>query len=357
MPFSNIDKPSKYFNTVLYTGTGSGGSNRQITGVGFQPDWVWVKTRGSIQEHVLADVVRGATGALDTSANTAEEITTTRIGSFISDGFQLGSGAVQNRVNENGVGLVAWNWKANGAGVSNTQGSITSTVSANTTSGFSIVSYTGTGANATIGHGLGVSPAMVIIKDRDTAVNWSVNHQPLCASLSDYTRYLTLDSTSGVSGAGNVQYQNTAFTSTVFNVGTSTVTNNNTKKFIAYCFAEVKGFSKIGLYKGNGNANGTFVYTGFKPAFFLGKNSSNASENWFIFDNKRDTFNTAYRQLFPNTSGLEATNTAQNIDILSNGFKMRSVEARFNESGSTMIYMAFADNPFVSSKGIPCTAR
>jgi hypothetical protein len=167
MPYSVVDKGSKYFNTVLYTGTGSGGSNRQITGVGFQPDWVWVKTRGSAQEHVLADVVRGATGALDSSATTAEEITTTRIGAFISDGFQLGSGAVQNRVNENGVGLVSCNWLAGGTGVSNTAGTISSTVSANTTSGFSVVSYTGNGTGgATVGHGLGVAPKIIITKNQ-----------------------------------------------------------------------------------------------------------------------------------------------------------------------------------------------
>ena len=351
MAYATINKGSSYFNTVLYTGTGSGGSNRQITGVGFQPDWVWVKTRGSIQEHVLADVVRGATAALDTSANTAEEITTTRIGSFISDGFQLGSGAVQNRVNENGVGLVAWNWKANGAGVSNTQGSITSTVSANTTSGFSVVTWTGAGASGTVGHGLGAVPKFIITKKRNNTGNWACYH----VSLGN-TKYIYLNTT-GASATYSGFWNNTTPTSTLISLGTDDNVTGNGDSIIAYCFAEVKGFSKFGSYIGNGNANGTFVYTGFKPAFFLGKNSSNASENWFIFDNKRDTFNTAYRQLFPNTSGLEATNTAQNIDILSNGFKMRSVEARFNESGSTMIYMAFAENPFVLTDGTPVTAR
>lgn len=349
MPYSNIDKGSKYFNTVLYTGDGT--NSRAITGVGFQPDWLWIKIRDGVdaQEHVLVDAVRGATKSLESETTDAEETTSTTVASLDSDGFTLGS-SPRNRVNRSSSTYVAWNWKANGAGVSNTSGTITSTVSANTTSGFSIVSYTGTGANATVGHGLGVAPKTIFFKRRNTTANWNVYHSAIGA-----TNKLNLNLTDASSASGD--FNNTSPTSSVFSVATAGEVNASGSTYIAYCFAEVKGFSKFGSYTGNGNADGTFVYTGFKPAFFLGKNSSNASENWFIFDNKRDTFNTAYRQLFPNTSGLEATNTAQNIDILSNGFKMRSVEARFNESGSTMIYMAFAENPFVSSKGIPTIAR
>ena len=350
MAYTNIDLPTDYFNTVLYTGTGSGGSNRQITGVGFQPDWVWVKTRGSSQEHVLADVVRGATGALDSSATTAEEITTTRIGAFISDGFQLGSGSVQNRVNENGVGLVSWNWKANGAGVSNTAGTITSTVSANTTSGFSIVSYTGNAtAGATIGHGLGSALNFIIIKNRSSAQGWVTGN-----STSGYTKYIYLNETTAEQTSSTSAFNNTAPTSSVFSVGSHPQVNGSGNSMIAYCFAEVKGYSKFGKYTGNGSTDGPFIYTGFKPAFFLVKNTA-SGEDWEMWDNARDPFNVTTKRLKANLTNAEATSTF--FDFVSNGIKMRNFSGGFNSSGGTFIYMAFAQNPFVSSKGIPTTAR
>ena len=346
MAYTTIDKGSKYFNTVLYTGTGSGGSNRQITGVGFQPDWVWVKTRGSAQEHVLSDVVRGATGALDSSATTAEEITTTRIGAFISDGFQLGSGAVQNRVNENGVGLVAWNWLAGGTGVSNTAGTITSTVSANTTSGFSIVSYTNpaSGSPFTVGHGLGVAPKMIIVKTRNVAQTWGVWHTSI-----GFGNYLRLDSTAATAAANLV----TATSSTTF----STYQNHHATSdtLIAYCFAEVKGYSKFGSYTGNGSSDGTFVYTGFKPAFIMCKQTGSGG-NWLMQNNKMQGFNKNNDELYANLADAAYVGTDR-TDLLSNGFKARINSGENNSSGVTYIYMAFAENPFVSSKGIPTTAR
>jgi hypothetical protein len=351
MPYTTINKGSSYFNTVLYTGTGSGGSNRQITGVGFQPDWVWVKTRGSTQEHVLSDVVRGATGALDSSATTAEEITNTRIGAFISDGFQLGSGAVQNRVNENGVGLVSWNWLANGAGVSNTSGTITSTVSANTTAGFSIVSYTGTGANATVGHGLGVAPNVVIIKERTSAGEWVFGDSSL-----GFTKFIEMNS-SGASQTNSTRFNNTAPTSSVFSIGTALDVNTNGNAHIAYCFADVKGFSKFGSYTGNGSTNGTFIYTGFSPAFVMFKNTTTANRQWYMMDNKRNTFNVANIVLAANQANDESWwGTGNNIDFLSNGIKIRS-NSDINNSSDNFIYMTFAQNPFVSSTQIPVTAR
>ena len=354
MAYTTIDLPTDYFNTVLYTGNSS---TQSITGVGFQPDLVWIKDRtGATATYspYLFDAIRTATKYIRSNSSDAEATGANYLTSFDADGFSLGSFF---GVNATGDSIVAWNWLANNtSGSSNTAGSITSTVSANTTSGFSIVSYTGTGANATIGHGLGVAPAMVIIKDRDTSVNWSVNNQPLNASLGDYTRYLTLDATSAVSGPGNTQYQNAAFTSTVFNVGTNTTTNNNTKNFIAYCFASIKGFSKIGIYTGNGSTDGTFVYTGFKPAWVLMKVSS-TTDGWLLMDNKRDTYNQVINQLEPNTSNAASDNTARAMDFLSNGFKFRSTNTQNNQSGATYIYMAFAENPFVSSTGIPTTAR
>jgi hypothetical protein len=345
---AQINKPSEYFNTVLYTGTGSGGSNRQITGVGFQPDFTWVKTRGSSQEHVLSDSVRGATKALDSQATTAEETTSTRIGAFISDGFQLGSGALQNRVNENGVGLVAWNWKANGAGVSNTAGSITSTVSANTTSGFSIVKWSGTSATGTIGHGLGVAPKVVIVKSLANAEGWYSYWQPL-----GNDKQVQLNATSAL--GTTTLWNSTTPTSSVFSVINHSAVNGS-GDYIAYCFADVKGFAKMGSYTGNGNADGTFIYTGFKPAFVLVK-QSHAVRYWAMFDNKRDGFNPTNRPLFPNAADQESDSVNYYHDILSNGFKWRTNSNIMNENGGSYIYMAFAENPLVGTNDIPTTAR
>ena len=352
MAYTTIDKPSSYFNTITYTGTSATNSRT----VGFQPDFFWFKNRGG-NYHVLGDSIRGITKFLYSNDTSAEVTNTTVISSLDSTGYTLGNNSnASERVNSSPDSMVAWNWLAGGTAVSNTSGTITSTVSANTTSGFSIVSYTGTGSNATIGHGLGVAPAMVIIKDRDTSVNWSVNNQPLNASLGDYTRYLTLDATSAVSGAGNTQYQNSAFTSTVFNVGTNTTTNNNTKNFIAYCFASIKSFSKIGIYTGNGSTDGTFIYTGFKPAYIMTKRSDTAGSGWVLLDNKRNAFNPENARMEANSSGAEATDINL-CDFISNGFKFRDTNSIVNASGGTYIYMAFADSPFVSSKAIPTTAR
>ena len=350
MAYTDIDKPNDYFNTVLYTGTGSGGSNREITGVGFQPDFTWVKTRGSSQEHVLSDSVRGATKALDSQATTEEETTSTRIGAFISDGFQLGSGSIQNRVNQSGIGIASWNWLASNTTASNTDGSITSTVSANTTSGFSIVSFDLTGQTGvkTVGHGLGTAPKVVITKRRSGgAGDWTSYFGAIGNS------YLVLNST-GASATNADFMNNTAPTSSVFTVGDPTWWAQS--PFIAYCFAEKKGFSKFGSYVGNGSTDGTFVYTGFKPAFVIIKRSSSTS-NWVMFDNKRDIDNVCHNTVYANLANAETTADGKDIDMLSNGFKLRSNTTETNGSGSTYIYMAFAENPFVTSTSIPTTAR
>jgi hypothetical protein len=357
MPYTTIKKPSDYFNTVLYTGDGT--SPRSITGVGFQPDFLWIKDRSNAYEHRLMDAVRGSNKVLHSSANTAEsseEYYT--VSSFDSDGWTGRSGTGTNQVitggNDNGDNFVAWNWLASNTTASNTDGSITSTVSANTTSGFSIVSYTGTGANATIGHGLGSAPQVVLIKERNGTNNWLMSHQPLSASLGDYTRFMVLNSTSAVSGAGNIVFQSSAFTSSVFNVGTSAGSNGSGQNYIAYCFSEKQGFSKFGLYTGNGDADGTFVYTGFKPAMVILKDYSSASNyNWIILDNKRDPSNSLDLRLQPSSVLAEYTDVSDFCDFTSNGFKWRGSQGNWNASGVGYIYMAFAEEPLVGDNPAP----
>ena len=348
---AQINKPSDYFNTKLYTGTGA---TQSITGVGFQPDFCWFKSRTSTESYRVFDAVRGATKHIVTNDSSAESTDATGLTSFNTDGFSLSTG---NPVNANSQNFASWNWLANGAGVANTDGSISSTVSASATSGFSIVSYTGTGSNATIGHGLGATPQVVLIKELNGTNNWVMSHQPLSASLGDYTRFMTLNSTSVVSGAGNVVFQGSAFTSSVFNVGTSVGSNGSSQNYIAYCFAEKQGYSKFGSYTGNGNADGTFVYTGFKPAFIIIKGAvsgnGDAAQNWELYDNKRLGYNVDNNSIFPNTNSAEST--GDRIDILSNGFKIRINSDGVNDNNSTYIYMAFASEPLVGDN--PATAR
>ena len=344
MAYTTIDNPVEYFNTILYTGTGA---SLAITGIGFQPDWVWIKSRSILNNHVLFDVLRGVGNRLVTDTTGAETFSATSLTSFDADGFTVGAGSA--RWNSSGTTYASWNWLANGAGVSNTAGTISSTVSANTTSGFSIVSYTGTGANATVGHGLGIAPKMIITKSRGTTNNWGTYHHSLGNTKAVFLNLTDAEDTS------STYWNNTSPTSSVFSVGSAAGTNP-ANTMIAYCFAEVKGYSKFGSYTGNGSTDGTFVYTGFKPAMVLMKQSSAAGESWILTDNKRSTFNAVNARLFPNSSAAEATDSRP-IDYVSNGFKMRTTDAQMNTSGATYIYMAFAENPFVSSTGIPTTAR
>ena len=348
MAYTTINKGSSYFNTKIYTGTGATAS---ITGVGFQPDWVWFKNRSTTNSHSLFDILRGVTKNLITNSTAAESTNTQGLTSFNSDGFTVGNDADVNGSSNN---MVAWNWLANGAGVSNTAGSISSTVSANTTAGFSIVSYAGAqGSNFTIGHGLSVTPNIVFAKSRNTADNWGVYYRNNGVN----TNFMSLNSTSA-QGTNNGSLAGGAYmvmNSTTLQID-STAFANAGSSMIAYCFAEVKGYSKFGSYTGNGSADGTFVYTGFKPAFVLIKSSSSV-ENWHIFDDVRNTFNPVDRDLRPNLANAETTSALSNIDFLSNGFKLRNSDADYNGSGTTYIYMAFAENPFVTSGGIPTTAR
>ena len=336
-------RPDKYFKTVLWTGDGN--DNRSITGVGFQPSLTWIKTRSVDDNHSVHDEVRGANRQLFPNSNDVEFTSTTLLKSFDSDGFTLGTDSSVNGLNRT---LVAWCWKAGGAAVSNTDGSITSQVSANQDAGFSIVSYTGTGSAATAGHGLGVAPSMVIIKRRNVADDWGVYHTSL-----GNTKYVYLNSTQAANTESTI-WNNTSPTSSVFSIGTSAVVNANTGTYVAYCFAEVEGYSKFGSYTGNGNADGVFVHCGFKPAWIMWKETT-VGESWFIHDTARTPYNVSTQMLRPNSNLAEAT--GDSVDILSNGFKFRSGGAGANYSGRIYIFAAFAETPINNLYGGQANAR
>ena len=340
---SNLNDPSLFFNTVLYTGNGS---TQSITGVGFQPDWIWIKSRNDTNEHYLFDLVRGVNKRIFIT-NAAEVTTTNTLTAFDSNGFSIGN---DTGINGSSDTEVAWNWKAgNSSGSSNTDGSVTSTVSASTASGFSIAKFTGSGSNLTIGHGLGVKPDFIILKcTSSSSTDWTCYHSSLGA-----TKRIKLNA-SDASSTNSTTWQDTEPTTSVISVGTSGDVNVSSGTHIAYCFAEKKGYSKFGSYTGNGNADGTFVYTGFKPAFLIIK-QTDFGNSWRMYDNKRSTFNVVTKELYPNTYDAEAT--TDKMDFVSNGFKFRTSASNANGSGSPYIYIAFAESSFVNSNGVPCNAR
>jgi len=348
MAYTNIDDPSAYFQTKTYTGnsgvqfvTNDGNSD-------LQPDWVWIKNRTVGYSHQLYDSSRGTTKALFSDLTNAETTVSNGLVTFNTDGFGVNSAAA---VNENE--LVAWQWKANGGTTSsNTDGSITSTVQANQDAGFSIVTWAGTNSTATIGHGLGVAPKFIIVRARDKGVptSWIVFHKDGSTSDDDYYILQGTFAKGTQAGLWNNQYPS----STVFGVANDFWVNSASTNYIAYCFAEKQGYSKFGKYVGNANANGTFVYTGFKPAFVMVKRSDGTSD-WTILDSKRPGYNLINKRLVANSSAAEATYNV--LDFVSNGFKFRDGDGIWNGSGSNYIYMAFAENPFVTSTGIPTTAR
>jgi hypothetical protein len=304
------------------------------------PDWTWIKARSATNANTVFDSVRGVGKYLFTNTGDAENaygtLGWTNSGPT-TNGFKVDAGT-NGTINGSGTTFVAWNWKANGSGSSNTAGSITSTVSANTTSGFSVVTYTGTGANATVGHGLGVAPSFIIVKRRDAGSSWNCYQISLGAS-----QYIQVDGTAGAATNTGV-WNNTAPTSSVFSIGTAFAgVNASGSTHVAYCFAPIAGYSAFGSYTGNGSADGPFVFTGMRPAYVMFKRTD-ASSNWYVFDVARNTSNVMSSFLCPNDPLAETS--VVGIDFLSNGFKQRGTAADYNASGGTYIYMAFASNPF-----------
>ena len=345
MAYTTINKHTAYFNTVTYTG--NGGTNA-ITGVGHQPDFTWLKRRDASGNHNLYDAVRGVTKYLESSATSPEQTQQYGLTAFGTDGFTLGSNA---NMNGNGQSFVSWNWKAGaGQGTSNTDGTINTTyTSVNTTAGFSISKYTGTGSAATVGHGLGVAPKMIMYKRLDSADDWTIYHSFLGA-----TKKADLNNTSAPSTNSTV-FNDTAPTTSVMSVGTNGRTNGSGGSYIAYAFAEKTGFSKFGSFRGDGSNNGPFVYTGFKPAFVVTR--KDGSDGWHMFDNKRDASNPEVHRLEADSSGGDYTGLSAGwMDFLSNGFKIRYNGGGINADGSDYFYFAFGQT-LVGTNNIPATAR
>ena len=357
MAYTTIDDPSQYFHIQLYTGNGtaigSGGNaitNNANSG-NFKPDWTWHKVRSTANDHQIYDSSRGIKIRLNTNATNSDFTLNEGLQSFDTNGFTVGS---DNGVNQNSQTFVAWQWKANGGTTStNSDGSKNTVVQANTTAGFSIVTYSGPSGSGvdTRGHGLGAVPAVVLIKGRGGTENWVMyHHKNTSAPETDVLKLNLTNATADESG----NFNDTAPTSTVFTSGDTGATNEDGNTYVAYCFAEKQGYSKFGSYTGNGNADGTFIYLGFNPKYFLLKSTS-ASQHWYVFDTARDTFNPSNSAL--QVSGSSAQETGYPMDFVSNGFKIRHSDGAWNGNGSTYIYMAFAEHPFVSSEGVPVTAR
>ena len=328
MAYTDIDKPSDYFNTKLYTGNGA--TNRSITGVGFQPDLTWIKARSDTTWHHLFDAVRGANKALNSNVSNAEGTVAT-FPSFDSDGFTV-NGASSGNLNINNQTNASWNWKKTAD------------------AGFDIVSYSGNnGTNRQISHSLSAKPDMMIVKCRQAGL-WKIYHSSLGA-----TKYLVLSDTAAAVD-NNSTWNDTEPTSSNFTLGDDGNVNETGETYINYLFAEKKGYSKFSSYKGNGNANGTFVFLGFEPAFVMFKRATGGAAPWCMHDSKRSPFNVADERLYANSDAVEASGGNYGSDFLSNGFKIRTDDNGWNQSGDTYIYMAFASNPFTTSTGVPATA-
>jgi hypothetical protein len=343
-----IKKPNQHFDATLYAG--DGGTQTVTNAGGFQPDLVWVKSRTDTGSHSIQDSVRGvgsatklcsnSTNAENNAAADATDPIYGYLTAINSNGFTAYAGTTPSQVNKSAQTYVGWQWKAGGASTVNTSGTISSNVSVNTTAGFSVVTYTGTGANATVGHGLGVVPKMMIVKNRGVGTtNWLVYHSTLTGTSALYLN--TTEATQTFSDIWN----NTAPTSTVISLGTTNNANASANTYVAYCWAEVEGYSKFGSYTGNGSADGPFQYTGFRPKFLLVRITNTAGYGWNLVDTSRDTSNVAKLRLSLGTSNAEDSGSV-NFDLLSNGFKVRDSGIGINENGSNYIYMAFAESPF-----------
>jgi len=349
MAYTTINKHTDYFNTKLYTGTGS---SLSVTGVGFQPDFTWIKQRTGTTDNILTDAVRGVTKSLNSNDSSADDTISNALTAFGTDGFTVGGNSATGA--GSGSTYASWNWKANGQGSANSDGTITTTyTSANTTAGFSIVSYTGNGTSgATVGHGLGVVPKMIFVKALTGSNNWAVYHASIGA-----TKYLRLNE-NFAQATSTARWNDTAPTSSVFSIGNDGEVNSNTVPYIAYCFADKTGYSKFGSYASNNNVDGGFVYTGFKPNWVMIKSIGSGGYNWQIHDAVRQPNNL-------NGVTLQADNTSAEfdyapngyVDLLSNGFKLRSTSNGVNGPGATnYLYMAFGQS-LVGSNNVPCTAR
>jgi len=351
MAYTTIDNPELHFQVKLYTGTGSEQAITLDGSEDMQPDLVYAKGRGNATSPSIHDSVRGATLELYTSSTAAEGDYNETLKSFDSDGFTVGT---DGGWNGSGQTKVAWNWKA-GTSFSNDAsatgiGSIDSTGSVNDTAGFSICTHTGTGSNATIKHGLSTAPKMIITKKRSATGGWQVGHESIGWGNGIYLN--TTDASTGDAGAWN----STAPTSSIFYVGNSSFTNQSSANYVSYIFSEKKGYSKFGSYTGNGNADGPYIYLGFRPAWILIRVTSTAND-WILLDNKRDSFNVATKKLNPNLNDAESNDSGVSTDFLSNGFKIRTAGGNVNQSSATFLYMALAESPLVNSNGIPNNAR
>jgi hypothetical protein len=361
MAYTTIDDPSAYFQTKLYTGNGGALAVTNDGNSDLQPDWAWFKKRGAAEGHALVDTSRGIDRFLASNSEAVEQHQPTTgntdaddIASFDSDGFTFSGGG--GAYNQSSNTYVAWQWKCNGGSTTSFTESGNNpggTIQTNTDAGFSIITTTGTGGAGTIAHGLGAVPHWIISKCRSNSGGWVVYHQ--ANTSAPETDALNLSST-GATVDAVAWFNDTAPTSSVFTVGTTGDLNGDGRTNIHYVFTEKQGYSKFGSYTGNSNADGAFVYTGFKPAFVL-VTASNATENWLIVDNKRtQSFNAVDGRLIPNSNAAEETNLTP-CDLLSNGIKWRTSDGVWNSSSNTHIYMAFAEHPFVSSEGVPTTAR
>ena len=341
LPEPTIKQPNRQFDATLYTGTGA---TLSVTNAGgFQPDFVWLKSRSAATNHQLFDAVRGATKVMVSNSTEAESTSANTITSFNSGGFTVGTNTA---INTSAATYVGWQWNAGNSTVTNTTGTISAQVRANPTAGFSIATYTGNGtAGATVGHGLGVAPSMIIIKNRTDSASafWCVYHRSVYVSGAD-PNVLYLNSTQAQTDDTNVWGSSPDFSSTIFKLGDYNGSNGSGDSLVAYCFAQIAGYSAFGSYTGNGSTDGPFVYTGFRPRYVIFKNASAAATDWKVFDSSRNTSNIVTSVLYPNLNNAEETNTG--LDFLSNGFKWRDNGSAQNGSGNTIIYAAFAEAPF-----------
>ena len=355
MAYTTIDDPSAYFTTLLYTGNAT--DNRNLTNSAnagdFKPDFLWLKERSSTSSHQLHDSTRGSSFAVMSDSTGVEDEDGNRVQAFQTNGFQIGTSST---VNQDTITNVAWQWKANGgtatATISESGNNPAAVVQANPTAGFSIITYTGTGASGTIAHGLGARPKFIIIKNRDAGEGWHINGELITGNTNGAFHFNT---DAEYTGGSNNSTASSIDANNIHVISSGNV-NTNAQKYVAYVFTEKQGYSKFGTYVGNGNADGTFIYTGFKVAWIMFKKASGAGD-WIIMDAKRtNEFNPTNGTLYANLNNAEATSIDRG-DCVSNGYKLRNTSAAVNSSGGTYIYIAFAEHPFVSSEGVPTTAR